>query len=96
MARFLVHDTFPMKDFPLEGENTFVLAGVVTEGNVIPGMTLFIPFNSTGNLTALVDRIELARRSDGEYTCLCIKCHVPDEITLWEALHIKSQSIEVR
>ena len=96
MARFLVHDTFPMKDFPLKDENTFVLAGFVLEGEVIPGMRLNIPFNSTVNLFAQIYRIDYARRPDGEITCLCIKCHVPDEMILWEALHIKGQTIEVK
>ncbi len=96
MARFLVHDTFPMKDFPLQGQTMFVLAGFVLEGEVKPGMKLHLRFNSTVNLYAEVDRIEFARRPDGEVTCLCIKCTVADEVVLWESIHVKGQTIEVK
>ncbi len=90
MPRFHVRDTFSIQD-----KATFVLAGFVYEGEVQAGMSVSIPFNANVKLTAKIDRVEFVRRPDGDVVCLCLDCSVPDEVTLWEALNIKNQTIEV-
>lgn len=90
MSRFQIKDTFALRD-----KATFVLAGFILEGVVTAGMTAHIPFSATVVLTAGIDRIEYIRRPDGDVTCLCIKCAVADEVTLWEALNIKNRTIEI-
>ena len=90
MARFHVRETFAIQDKP-----TFVMAGFVIEGEVTAGMSVGIPFNVNARMTAKIDRIEWIRRPDGDVVCLCFDCLVRDELTLWEALQIKNQSIEI-
>jgi hypothetical protein len=90
MARFHVRDTFTLND-----KITFVMAGFIIEGEVLSGMAVRIPFNANVKMTAGIDRIEYVRRPDGDVICLCVKCSVADEVTLWEALKIKDQTIEI-
>ena len=90
MARFHVRETFALHDKP-----TFVLAGFVIEGEVRDGMAVSIPFNASARMTARIDRIEFIRRPDGDVVCLCFDYSVPDELTLWEALKLKNQSIAI-
>lgn len=90
MPRFHVRDTFAIRD-----TTTFVLAGFIVEGKVEAGMSVSIPFNANVKMTAKIDRIDHVRRPDGDVVCLCIDCSVPDEATLWEALNIKGQTIEI-
>ena len=90
MARFHVRETFALRDKP-----TFVMAGFVIEGEARAGMIVAIPFNANARMTAKIDRIEFVRRPDGDVVCLCFDYSVPDELTLWEALKIKNQSIEI-
>ena len=90
MPRFHVRDTFTLS----EG-TTFVMAGFIIEGEVLAGMAVRIPFNANVKITAKIDRIEYVRRPDGDVVCLCVKCSIPDEVTLWEALKIKDQTIEI-
>jgi len=90
MPRFHVRDTFTLSD-----KTTFVMAGFIIEGEVLAGMNVRIPFNATVKMTAAIDRIEHVHRPDGDVVCLCVNCSVPDEVTLWEALKIKDQTIEI-
>jgi len=90
MPRFQIRDTFAIED-----KKTFVMAGLVLEGKVEPGMSVSIPFNSSINLTAKIDRVEVAHRFDGDVVCLCIDCSMPDEVTLWEALDLKDETISI-
>jgi len=71
------------------------MAGFVIEGEITAGMLVRMPFNATTMMTAEIDRIEFIRRPDGDVVCLCIKCAVADEATLWEALNIKNRTIEI-
>lgn len=71
------------------------MAGFIIEGEVTAGMSISIPFNTSVVMTAEIDRIEFVRRPDGDVVCLCIKCAVADEVTLWEALDIRNQTIEI-
>ena len=90
MPRFHVRDTFTLSD-----KTTFVMAGFIIEGEIIPGMAVEIPFNASVKMSAAINRIEYVRRPDGDVVCLCIDCTVPDEVTLWEALKVKDQTIEI-
>lgn len=90
MARFHVRDSFPAKD-----KTAFVLAGFVIEGDVAAGMSLRLPFKENVMITAQIDRMESLRRPDGEVVCLCIRCAVPEEAILWEALKIKDRTVDI-
>ncbi len=90
MPRFYVNDTFAIND-----RATFVIAGHVVEGQLTDGMSVSIPFNATVNMMAQINRVEVVSRPNGDLVCLCIDCSVPDEIMLWEALKIKSRTIEI-
>jgi len=91
MARFQVRETFAIQDQP-----TFVLAGFVVEGEVWPGMEVGILFNTKIRIKAKIDRVDFVRRPDGDVVCLCFDCSAPDEVTLWEALSVRNQTIEIR
>jgi len=90
MPRFHVRDTFAIND-----KSFFVLAGFAIEGEIGAGMLVRMPFNATIMMTAEVDHIQHVERPDGNVVCLCIRCTNPEEVTLWEALKIKDQTIEV-
>ncbi len=90
MARFHVRDSFAIED-----KSIFVLAGFAIEGEGLAGMSLRLPFSSTVMMTAEIDHIQFVRRPDGDVVCLCLRCAKPEETTLWEALKIKDQTIEI-
>lgn len=71
------------------------MSGFIMEGEIKAGMSVSIPFNAQVLLNAAIDRIEVVRRPDGDVVCLCINCIAPDEAILWEALNVKSKTIEV-
>lgn len=90
MPQFHVRDTFAIQE-----RTTFVMAGFVIEGEVTAGMVVSIPFNTNVKLIAKIDRVEFVHRPDGDVTCLCLDCQVPDEVTLWEALNVKNRTIDI-
>jgi len=90
MPRFHVRDTFAIND-----KKFFVLAGFAIEGEIIAGMFLRMPFNATVMMTAEIDHIQHVQQADGDVVCLCIRCENPEEATLWGALKIKDQTIDV-
>lgn len=90
MPRFHVRDTFALND-----KTTFVMAGFIIEGEIIAGMAVEIPFNGSVKMSSAINRIEYIHRPDGNVVCLFIDCSVPDEVTLWEALKVKDQTLEV-
>ena len=90
MSRFHVRDTFAISDRAF-----FVLAGFAIEGEVGAGMLVRLPFTARVTITEEVDHIQRIERPDGEVLCLCIRCHTPDEATLWEALKLKDTTVEV-
>jgi hypothetical protein len=90
MPRFHVRDTFSIND-----KSIFVMAGFVIEGEIRAGMLVRMPVGATVMMTAEIDRIEYVRRPDGDVVCLCIRCAKPEEVTLWQALNIKDQTIDI-
>jgi len=90
MSRFHVRDTFAISD-----KAFFVLAGFAIEGEVAAGMLVRLPFTGRVTITEEIDHIQRIERPDGVVTCLCIRCHTPDESTLWEALKLKDTTVEV-
>jgi hypothetical protein len=90
MSRFHVRDTFAISDRAF-----FVLAGFAIEGEIDAGMLVRLPFTARVTITEEIDHIQRIERPDGEVLCLCIRCHGPEEATLWEALKLKDTTIEV-
>jgi hypothetical protein len=90
MSRFHVRDTFAISD-----QAFFVLAGFAIEGEVAPGMLVRLPFNAQITVTEEIDHIQRVTRPDGEVVCLCLRCHTPQEATLWEALRLQDTTIEI-
>ncbi len=90
MPRFHVRDTFAISD-----KAFFVLAGFALEGEVEAGMLVRLPFNAQLTITEEIDHIQRVTRPDGEVACLCLRCHSPQEATLWEALALKDTTVEV-
>jgi hypothetical protein len=90
MSRFHVRDTFAISD-----KAFFVLAGFPIEGEITAGMLVRLPFTARVTITEEIDHIQRIERPDGEVQCLCIRCHTPDEATLWEALKLQDTTIEV-
>jgi hypothetical protein len=90
MSRFHVRDTFAMSD-----KAFFVLAGFAIEGEVEAGMLVRLPFSSQVTVTEEIDHIQRVERPDGTITCLCVRCHTPEEATLWEALKLDDTTVEV-
>ncbi len=90
MSRFHVRDTFAISD-----KAFFVLAGFAIEGEAAAGMLVRLPFTARVTITEEIDHIQSIERPDGQVTCLCIRCHTPDEATLWEALKLKDTTIEL-
>lgn len=90
MSRFHVRDTFAISDRAF-----FVLAGFAVEGPVDAGMLVRLPFTAQVTITEEIDHIQRLERPDGEIVCLCIRCHTPDEATLWEALKLQDTTVEV-
>lgn len=90
MARFHVRDTFAISD-----KAFFVLAGFAIEGEITAGMLVRLPFNAQVTVTEEIDHLQHVLRPDGEVTCLCIRCHTPQEAALWEALRLKDTTVEV-
>jgi hypothetical protein len=90
MPRFHVRDTFAISD-----KAFFVLAGFAVEGQIQSGMLVRIPFNATLTVTEEVDHIQRIERPDGEVMCLCLRCHSPQESSLWQALQLKDTTVEV-
>ena len=90
MSRFHVRDTFAISD-----KAFFVLAGFAIEGEVTPGMLVRLPFNAQVTVTEEIDHIQRVTRPDGEVVCLCLRCHTPEEATLWEALKLQDTTVEV-
>lgn len=90
MSRFHVRDTFAIND-----KAYFVLAGFAIEGEVEAGMLVRLPFTSRVTITEEIDHIQRVERPDGQVLCLCIRCHTPDEATLWEALKLTDTTVEV-
>lgn len=71
------------------------MTGFITEGEVVEGMAVSIPFSASVKMTATIDRVAMLRRPDGDVVCLCLDCTRPDEVTLWEALNIKNRTIDI-
>ena len=90
MPRFHVRDTFAISDRAF-----FVLAGFAIEGEIQPGMLVRLPFTARVTVTEEIDHIQRVERPDGEVMCLCIRCHTPDEATLWEALKLTDTTVEI-
>jgi hypothetical protein len=90
MPRFHVRDTFAISD-----KAFFVLAGFAIEGEIETGMLVRLPFNLQVTVTEEIDHIQRIERPDGTITCLCLRCHTPQEATLWEALKLKDTTVEV-
>jgi hypothetical protein len=90
MPRFHVRDAFAIHD-----KSVFVLAGFVIEGEVAADMLVSFPFKENVMMTAKIDDIQHVRRPDGDIVCLCIRCASPEEATLWEALKLKDQTIDL-
>jgi hypothetical protein len=90
MPRFHVRDTFAISD-----KAFFVLAGFAIEGEIQAGMLVRLPFNATLTVTEEIDHIQKVERPDGEVMCLCLRCHTPQEATLWEALKLKDSTVEI-
>jgi len=90
MSRFHVRDTFAISDRAF-----FVLAGFAIEGEIKGGMLVRMPFTARVTVTEEIDHIQRVTRPDGEVTCLCIRCHTPQEATLWEALKLNDTTVEV-
>jgi hypothetical protein len=90
MSRFHVRDTFAISNRAF-----FVLAGFALEGEVETGMLVRMPFTARVTITEEIDHIQRIDRPDGQVLCLCIRCHTPDEATLWEALKLKDTTVEV-
>jgi hypothetical protein len=90
MSRFHVRDTFAISDRAF-----FVLAGFAIEGEIDAGMLVRLPFNAQVTVTEEIDHIQRIERPDGQVMCLCIRCHSPEEATLWEALQLKDTTVEV-
>jgi len=92
MPKFHVKDTFAM-----ESRSQFVLAGAIVEGEIRPGMLVWIPLNSAIVPTARINCIEYVRRSGGdEDTCLCISYTGPEDLEFWSGLNIDDETLEVR
>ncbi|MEI9998283.1 MAG: hypothetical protein WDO13_03500 [Verrucomicrobiota bacterium] len=90
MSRFHVRDAFAIQD-----KACFVLAGFAIEGEVRAGMLVRLPFNPQVTVTEEIDHLQRIERPDGEVTCLCIRCHTPDEAALWGALKLKDTTVEI-
>ena len=90
MSRFHVRDTFAISDRAF-----FVLAGFAIEGEIDAGMLVRLPFNAQVTVTEEIDHIQRIERPDGQVMCLCVRCHSPEEATLWEALQLKDTTVEV-
>ncbi len=90
MSRFHVRDTFAIND-----KAFFVLAGFAIEGEIEAGMLVRLPFTARVTITEEIDHIQRVERPDGTVACLCIRCHTPDEATLWEALKLQDTTVEV-
>jgi hypothetical protein len=90
MPRFHVRETFAIND-----KSVFVMAGFVIEGEPVAGMRVRLPFKEGVLVTADIDHIQHLRRPDGDVVCLCIRCADPQEVTLWEAMKIKDQTVDI-
>jgi hypothetical protein len=90
MPRFHVRDTFATDD-----KKTFVMAGFVIEGEVVDGMSVRLPFKENVMIKAEIGHIEFIRRPDGNVVCLCVHCAEPEEVTLWKALKLQDQTVEI-
>ena len=71
------------------------MAGFVIEGEPAPGMLVRLPFKEKVMVTAEIDHIQQIQRPDGNIVCLCIRCADPREATLWEAMKIKDQTVDI-
>lgn len=92
MARFHINHSFKLR---FGDQQSFVLAGQITEGAVRKGMEVRIPFNSQFAMSVAVDRIEFARRGDGrDDVCLCFDCNEED-LDLWEGLNLADEEVDV-
>jgi hypothetical protein len=58
-------------------------------------MLVRLPFKETVMVTAEIDHIQHLRRPDGDVVCLCIRCADPKEATLWEAMKLKDQTVDL-
>ena len=96
-ARFTAMPKFHVKaTFTVEGRPHFVLAGSIVEGEILPGMFVHVPFDSSAGMKARIDCIEFARRLGGhEDTCLCIRYSKREELEIWRGLDIVDQTFEV-
>jgi hypothetical protein len=91
MPRFHVRETFSIND-----KTTLVMAGFLIEGGEIEaGMLVRLPFHANVMMTEQIDHIQTIRRPDGDVVCLCIRCRDPQELTLWDALKIRDQTIDI-
>lgn len=91
MPKFHVKDTFAM-----ESRSHFVLAGSIVEGQIRPGMLVWIPLNSAIVTTARINCMEYVRRSGGhEDTCLCISYTGTEDLEFWRGLNIGDETLEV-
>ena len=90
MPKSYVGDTFE-----IAGQDLFVMAGSIVEGEIRAGMFVRVPFTSLSEMTARIHCIEFARRRGGsEDICLCIKFE-PDTLELWRGLNIEGETFEV-
>ena len=89
MPKFHVNRTFKLPDRQL-----FVMSGSVLEGEILPGMFVHIPCNSSLDITARIQSIETALRQGAEDVCLCIQSD-DDEADFLSGFNIRDEVIEV-
>jgi hypothetical protein len=91
VAKFHVIDTFA-----LQGRGLFVLAGFIMDGVIRPGQFVRISLNSGLKMSAQIEAIEFARRSQHrEDVCLCMSYTSLIELEMLQGLNIDGETVEV-
>ncbi len=91
MSKFRVNDTFA-----LESRRLFVLAGSIVEGQIQAGLIVNISLNSSLLISGQIHSVQFARRTDGrEDVCLCITYGDSDELSMWNALNVQNETLDV-
>jgi hypothetical protein len=89
MAKFHVKNFFEIPDRQL-----FVMAGSVTEGEIVAGMYAQIQVSPMMDMAARIHSIEFARREGGEDVCLCFQSK-PRTLQVWRGLSVSDKTLEV-
>ncbi|MCD1261252.1 hypothetical protein B5M42_020845 [Paenibacillus athensensis] len=86
MARFKVNYT--QKD-----EDTFILQGNILTGQILPGMQIHAPLNSSLCVTGDITAIKETDRMD--HYDIFISCSDPEEMNIWYMLNLTGYELEI-